>query len=541
MQLLKRKNQKIVNEDGENILLQGYAAGNWMVQEAFLFGTGAFHGEFKPFMRSVGMDRPRTINQILIETCGHAYAVDFWHRYYRNYLQESDIVHLKEEGFNSIRLPLLANAFLKEEPEIEWDEENLQMLDELIGWCDKHEVYVILDMHAAVSGQSTVGCDDGVDNYPHLFTDAEGRERTILVWKKLAARYSSCNAVAGYELLNEPLALPRWDNLIPELLSFYRDCIDEIRSVDTRHMIFLQGHRFAKRGDIFNEDMDPISHNWVLTFHIYETLPDLGLLGPMLSDRERLNVPIWIGETGGSAHWMTVLFSMLRECNVGFNVWCHKAVDRPNAPTLLTYEVPEDFKEITAYALEGGSKPSYQKSMQIFNSYLENVKFENCMVHKTPVSAALRKVPVTVPAIGYDFAFTSHHGEYPYCSFSGYRREDHLQMRLGKGESPYEQAEFKNISFEKIPKYGDYNRLQLVLHTDEYVSYSFPRQSVPVEIRLVGDLSKVELSITCADHVYTNADVIHVDANIPFTIRITCREGEAVLKEIQCISENGKA
>ena len=36
MQYLKTSHKKIVNECGEEVILKGYAAGNWMVQEAFL-------------------------------------------------------------------------------------------------------------------------------------------------------------------------------------------------------------------------------------------------------------------------------------------------------------------------------------------------------------------------------------------------------------------------------------------------------------------------------------------------------------------------
>ena len=472
MQYLRTENQIIVNENNEEVILQGYAAGNWMVQEAYLFGTGGFHADFKPFMRAQGMDRPRTIHQAITETCGTKYAESFWHRYYRNYFAEEDIRHLKKMGFNSVRLPFLARAFLKEEPEIIWDEENFAMLDQIIDWCEKYGIYVILDMHAAYAGQSTVGCDDGVDNYPHLFTDEEGWNRSILVWKTVAARYKNKAVIAGYELLNEPLALPKWDNYIPNLLDFYRECIQEIRSVDQNHMIFLQGHRFAKRADIFEEDMDPVCHNWVLTFHIYETLPDLGLLGPMMAERERLNVPVWVGETGGTKHWLTVLSGMLYENHIGINVWCHKAVARPNAPTLCTYAVPEDFHKVVDYIQKGASKPSYNDAIRIFDQYLENVKFENCDAHEEEANAILRTIPVTIPAIGYDWNPSSHHGTYPFCSFSGYRREDHFKMILTDGKRAYEHTDFKGISFEPVPKYGDYNRLNLVLHEGEYVTYT---------------------------------------------------------------------
>ncbi|WP_108774171.1 glycoside hydrolase family 5 protein [Lactimicrobium massiliense] len=538
MQYLKTGNQRIVNEANEEIILQGYAAGNWMVQEAFLFGTGGFHADFKPFMRAQGMDRPRTIHQAIIETCGTKYAESFWHRYYRNYFAEEDIRHLKETGFNSVRLPFLARAFLKEEPEIVWDEENFAMLDRIIDWCEQYGIYVILDMHAAYAGQSTVGCDDGVDNYPHLFTDEEGRARSILVWKKLAERYKDRSVIAGYELLNEPLALPKWDNYIPELLEFYRECIKEIRSVDRNHMIFLQGHRFAKRADIFEEDMDPVCHNWVLTFHIYETLPDLGLLGPIMAERERLNVPVWVGETGGTKHWLTVLSSMLYENHIGINVWCHKAVSRPNAPTLCTYEVPEDFHRVTDYIQKGASKPSFKEAIEIFDQYLENVKFENCTLHEEEAYAVLRSVPVMIPAVGYDWDPASHKGNYPYCSFSGYRREDHLKMILPDGKRAYEHAEFKGISFEPIPKYGDYNRLALVLREGEYAAYTILSSKDSVQLTIDGQCSNgAQLTIEACGAEYhlqkgQNTIVLSGLKNGRIPVKLICESGEVSFRTL---------
>ena len=538
MYFLKTKNQTIVNENEEEIILQGYAVGNWMVQESYLFGCGNFHGDYKPFSRYQGMDRSRAINQAIIETCGSKYAESFWHQYYKNYFSEEDISHLKDAGFNSVRLPLLARAFLKEEAEIIWCDENFKILDQIIDWCEKYEVYVILDLHAACAGQSTVGCDDGVDNFPHLFMDDEGKMRTILLWKKIAETYKDKAVVAGYELLNEPLALPKWDNYIPNLLDFYDECIQEIRNIDQKHMIFLQGHRFAKRADIFNKDMDPIYHNWVLTFHIYETLPDLGLLGPILEERNRLNVPVWVGETGGSKHWLTVISSMLYEYHIGINIWCHKATKRPNAPTLCTYEVPKEFNLIIDYMTKGSSKPSYQKSIQIFNEYLKNVKFKNCEIHEEEANAILRKLPITIPAIGYDFKQETHKGNYPYCSFCGYRREDHFKMILKDNQRAYEQNEFKQISYEPIPKYGDYNHLYLVLQKGEYITYTIQCNKNSIHIVLDNlTVNESKLMIECCGHQYEyskNNDSLIIPDVHPglLSIRIICNLGTANFKSI---------
>lgn len=473
MNFLHTEGTRIVDEDGNEVLLTGYAFGNWMVQEAFLFGTGSFHADFKPFMRAEGLDRGRAIDRAIRELCGEAYARDFWQRFWRAYIAEDDIAYLAAQGMNSVRLPLNARALLREEPGYVWDEGTFEHLSQVLDWCERHGVYAVLDLHAAVAGQSAIGCDDGVDNQPHLFTDEDGWERTICLWEELARRFGDRACVAGYELLNEPLALPVWDGLWGELVRFYDECIARIRAIDERHMFFLQGARFASRSDMLRPDMDPAG-NWVCAYHVYETLPDLGLMGPILAERERLGVPIWVGETGGTAAWMTTTYEMLRSFHIGVNVWVAKAVWRPNAATLLTYEVPEGFAEMCDYILKGTAKPSYEHAQAIWDAYLERVRFAACDQHPEQARAILRGAGAEVPAVGYDVlpgAGASFAGRYSWCTYCGYRREDPMEMVLADDKPPYDWGNFKGMA--RVPKYGDFTRLALRLNEGDFACYTF--------------------------------------------------------------------
>lgn len=473
MKWLTTKGKQIIDEEGKECILKGYAAGNWMIQEAFLFGTGGFHEDFGPYMPAKNMDRTYSINLAMTELCGETYTKEFWKTYHQNYLGKEDIRYLKKCGFNSLRLPLNAKFFIDDTFQ-KWNKDTFKMLDSVIDECTKNNIYVILDMHAALAGQSGLGCDDGYDNYPRLFMDEEAYEMTIQLWEKLAERYKENSTVAGYELLNEPVALPRWDNMHDQLMAFYKETIKRIRQIDSRHMIFLQGHRFSSRADFFEESLD---NNWVMTLHIYETLPDLGLLGPILAKQEELNVPVWIGETGGNKAYMTVLVQALYSHGIGINVWVEKAVERKDAITLITYKLPEGFDKITSYVQSDGLKPSRKESIKIFDQYLENIKFENCTVYPDAANAILRQPYVSIPAIGYDFC----KGNYPYCSFSGYRREDHMHFVMTR--KAYEAEKFKRISFEKVPKYGDFNIMDLQLDPKEKAGYIIHGDK-PIEISI---------------------------------------------------------
>lgn len=521
MKYLRAKHKKIVDEENNEMILTGYAAANWMIHESFLFGTGSLDMEFKPFMRAEKMDRTRSIQQTIEEVCGKQFADAFWEAYYEKYIQRGDIEALARSGFNSIRLPLNARAFLAEEEDIIWKEQGFKVLDQVIDWCEEFGIYVILDLHAAVGGQSGIACDDGCDNFPHLFLEEEGKKRTIMLWKKIAWRYRDRAVVAGYELLNEPLVLPRWDSLLPELISFYKEAIHQIREIDEKHLLFIQGHRFASRLEVF-----PYIHdeNWVMTIHIYETLPDLGLLGPILEMRDQLDVPVWIGETGGSADYLATLCGLLKKYGMGYNIWCLKAVERENAPTFETYRVPDGFDQIVEYAKRGGKKPSYSFAKQVMDNYLKQVEYKNCEKNEEIAAAVLRNGTFSIPAIGYDW----HEGRYPYPTSCGYRREDRAHFVFQTGSFPYERNQFRNM--EKAEKYGDFNHLDLVLSKDEIAGYAFDTGIDFIEIESLAH-GPTQIEIT----VQSRKTYRQFDLNRSRLIRLSVESAKSGCIEIRCI------
>jgi len=508
MEFLRTRDRKIVNEEGKEILLQGYGIGNWMNQEGFLFGSVQFNVDLFDFKRANGMDRGRSIDQIIKELCGAEYAEKFWKSWYQNYFNEEDIRDLADTGFNSVRLPLAAKVFLKEEPGITYKEEAFILLDQIINWCEENNLYVVLDMHAAAAGQSGLLCDDGTDNMPHLFTDDESYERTLLLWEKIAGRYCDRAVIAGYDLLNEPLAIPKWDKYLPRLQEFYDEAIRRIRRIDTRHMFFLEGHRFSSRADILKKELDPEYHNWVFAPHLYETVPDLALIGPLLQVSEELNVPLWMGETGGNKEWMTTLYEMLYENHMGVNIWCHKSEENADTAALYTFPVPDHWEEVLGYAHKGEKKPSYERAIRIFENLLENIKFKNCTPHKDRACAILRKPGVKVPAIGYNMLpgiGYSFQGTYPYCIFCGYRREDRMHLVYEENYTPCESPNFSFCANERPAKYGDWMHINLKLHEDDFACY---------QIRKIEE--KTKISIEC----YSNQNA---------KLEITCNEMRAEL------------
>ena len=118
-------------------------------------------------------------------------------------------------------------------------------------------------------------------------------------------------AVAGYDLLNEPL--PDWFSIYNHMVvPLYRKIIDEIRRVDNQHLIILEGIHWATNWDIFNEFEDkPIDDNIMLQFHKYWSSPDEESLEQYINLGKKLNLPIFMGEGGeNNLDWYTGLFPM---------------------------------------------------------------------------------------------------------------------------------------------------------------------------------------------------------------------------------------
>lgn len=433
---LHTEGTKIVNGDGEEIILQGYGCGNWTNPEGFMVGAPTdiqlkgdiFSPKLIPPRR---FDRRRTFNQVLQELCGTKYAREFWPVWYRNHLGEADIKAMAELGLNSVRLPINAVTLLEEEPGYVWNEDGFKMLDEVIDLCEKYKIYAILDLHAAPGGQSATACDGGLDNIPHLYIDDESWERALAIWERLAQRYGERWIVGGYDLLNEPVSLPNHRYCVPKLAKFYDEAIARIRKYDTKHMFTLEGSCFSRSNEIFDHDYDPGYHNWCIHVHMYGSSPERKDLYPYLLKGLEYDVPVWIGEGGASPSVNAVFYDIAADYGIGFNMWCWKtAMERDGQTMAVGYHLPKEWETVRKYCA-GGPKPSYERSTAIFDELLENIKYENC-IHNKEIIRISRKIPeLDLSAVGYDNMpgdGKSFVGSWNYGNLLNYRLEDRTKL-----------------------------------------------------------------------------------------------------------------
>jgi len=145
-----------------------------------------------------------------------------------------------------------------------WLNKGFEMTDSLLSWCEQNEMYLILDLHAAPGGQ---GYDQAISDYdpskPSLWESSANRSKAASLWKKLAERYKDEQWIGGYDLLNEP----NWNLPGGQLLrAFYDMVTDSIRSVDTNHIIYIEGNWFA---NTFTGLTPPWDSNLVYSPHKY--------------------------------------------------------------------------------------------------------------------------------------------------------------------------------------------------------------------------------------------------------------------------------
>jgi endoglucanase len=281
---LKVQGKQIVNEKNENVLLRGIGLGGWMLQEPYMF------------LLSDAARNQTYIKEKITSLIGQKNCDEFYTSYLNNMITEKDIEALKKWGFNSIRLPMHFNLFtlpVDKEPvkgQNTWLETGFNLTDKLLSWCRKYNIYLILDLHAAPGGQGNDIPIADIDTLkPRLWESEANQNKTIALWKKLADRYKNEAWIGGYDLINETNYKLEGNESLKKLFS---DITREIRSVDKKHIIFIEGNQFAND---FTGLTPPWDNNMVYSFHKYWNPTTVETIQKFLDIRDKNNVPLWMG------------------------------------------------------------------------------------------------------------------------------------------------------------------------------------------------------------------------------------------------------
>lgn len=470
---LKAKGTKIVNGAGEEIILKGWGLGNWLLCEGYMWlsdGSGRF-------------DRPRRIEAVIRELAGSEYARGFWEKFRDRYITREDVRYMAQLGYNSVRLPINWRILMEDEPGITWKKDGFKLIDRFLDWCEKEDLYVFLDLHGAPGGQTGHNIDDSIDDMPRLFMDQDSWDKGIALWGELARRYKDREVVGGYDILNEPLrpgltSDKNLDYLLPKLAKFYDEAIAEIRKYDPNHMISLEGHHWATDTSVFFKVYD---ENSVIHFHRYACPPGLEAFKPYIEVSNRLNLPLWLGETGeNTVEWFAAMYPLSASLGIGYNIWPWKKMNCTNSP--LSVKKPEGWDKIISYT-KGGPRPSYEEAQAILDQYLENIRFENCVKNDAVTVHVFRYPGCRVH--GTDFDLLPGRG----ITYSGLRNEGNIYnyqtgtgMKIVPGSgTPMD----KRFTFD-----CGWDQLTLEMETGEFAVYSFEKITNGCTLKLELSYSK---------------------------------------------------
>ncbi len=251
----------------------------------------------------------------------------------RSGLDSVDATMMEQDGFDVVRLAI---SWGRLEPERgRWDSGYLDAVTRTVELLNSHHIYVVLDMHfldwSAALGGSGAPAWAALPGVPNLHLPALGDWQRHLspaviaantyfwlspdwqadfreAWQRLAQRFRGDSGVAGYDLYNEPHAIPlppiRFERDF--MWPLYAHTIDAIGAVDPNHLFIVEGQLLADFGTTVVPLQAP---NLVYSPHEYtgSLVPptfdgDAGPLdthiGQVAAEAMRVPAALWIGEWG---------------------------------------------------------------------------------------------------------------------------------------------------------------------------------------------------------------------------------------------------
>ena len=391
MGYLHADGRNIVDGSGERFIIRAMGIGSWMVMEPYMFKMNqeANEGQHK-MLSEIG------------DVIGEENMPAFRSAWLKNFFTEADVAAAKKAGFNTLRPALHYNLFtlpIEEEPvrgADTWLEPGFVMLDSLIEWSARHELYVILDLHAAPGGQ---GYNGNINDYdpskPSLWEDEENQRKTVALWEKFAERYVDNPWVGGYDLINET----NWtfenkeningcdDEENKPLFELYRKLIPAIRKHDSNHIIFIEGNCWANNHNGLWPLDDP-ANNLSLSFHKYWNPNTYDQIERFVELSKKYDVPLWMSESGENSNdWFTEAVCLLEGHNIGWSWWTWKKLDSESGS--YSIKIPEGYEKLQSYWEGEGEKPSKDEALSTMMALTDNLLLENCARNDAAIDALM--------------------------------------------------------------------------------------------------------------------------------------------------------
>jgi hypothetical protein len=386
----------IVDSDGNKFILKGYGLGGWLVPEGYM-------------LHVPGYGSPTSIRNKIIDLIGEEETDKFFELYRKNYVAEKDIELIAEWGFNHVRLPFHYEFFSPIDSPGVFIEDGFEIIDTLLIWCKKNNLYLILDMHCAPGGQNAGNISDS-DGEAKLWAHSADQDRTVDIWKRIAERYKNEEWIIGYDLLNEPVLPDGYGT--SDFRAFLVRLTNAVREVDSNHILFIEGNWYATD---FTGLPPRFDNNMVWAFHKYWSETDLGSIQQYRNLRTQTVTPLWLGETGENSNpWFYETVQLMEQQNIGWNWWAHKKFSTITSP--LSALIPSNYQQIIDYWKGNAARPSAEFARTALFKMASNLELDKCELRSDVIAAItdpdfgivskpfkVHIVPGTIMAVDYDY------------------------------------------------------------------------------------------------------------------------------------------
>jgi endoglycosylceramidase len=275
-------------------------------------------------------------------------------------LDDNDLAMVRNAGFNVVRLPIAWSRIEPERGRI--DSGYLDTVEALVRQMSRHGLYAVLDMHFldfgprfGGSGAPTWAALPLVPELPwfpselwkHHLSPAQAAARAyfwlspdwqgdyLAAWRAVATRLRDLSGVAGYDLYNEPYALPLPPRIFEQhwLWPLYARTITAIGEVDPNHLFVVEGTLFlttsVRRLDAPGLLYSPHEYTGSLLAPTFDGDP-----GPLLrsvagsaADAAAVPAVLWPGELGFdrshalATQWTDTVLDAYDDLGVGWAWW----------------------------------------------------------------------------------------------------------------------------------------------------------------------------------------------------------------------------
>jgi len=335
---------------GNEIVLRGLNLGGWMIQESWMCPvTGHDRGWANLDTINAMEDKGFTKEQIQ----------ELFDTYQDNWITEDDFDFFSKAGVNSIRLPFWYRNFMSDDKgawinnddgsKTETVNPGFKRLDWAVSTAKERGIYIILDLHGAVGGQSMDHCC-GTLHKNELYTNPEYEQATVDLWLAIVKRYKNENCVAAYDLLNEPQNnggyegenswAPGSVRAVYETVRVYDRLYREIRDIDSDTIIIMEAIWEMNLPDPMYVHAGPLDINerfsgkrtaWdkniMYSMHLYDHSRNMisRRVNELISARSKWKVAVHVGEfNNDNEGHQAFAYSQYNNHKINWNMWTYK-------------------------------------------------------------------------------------------------------------------------------------------------------------------------------------------------------------------------